>query len=176
MRAGGRDAAGNSGSPLDGPGSQLRGHRETCMSTETHGRTLWIKCIFKHLQGGPDVRFVSAGGQNFTDTITRILLFNYHLTREGLAESNCSCNKREHMKAWREKHLKNIQTSEGKHHVYHAVSSCRLTVQPVGLQEVVQKAVTYISIQEIVAGEQGMERLQLATFNLINAKYKDMRC
>lgn len=47
-----------------------------------------------------------------------------------------------------------------------------LTVQTVGLQEVVHQAVANISVQEIEAREQGVERLQLATVDLTDNKEK----
>jgi len=41
-----------------------------------------------------------------------------------------------------------------------------LTVQAVCLHEVVQEAVAHDSVQEVIAGQQGMKRLQLSTLNL----------
>lgn len=43
---------------------------------------------------------------------------------------------------------------------------CALTKQAVGLQEVVQEAITHVGVQEKITGEQRTKRFHLVTVNL----------
>lgn len=54
-------------------------------------------------------------------------------------------------------------------------AECTLTTQAVGLPEVVQEPVAHVCVQEVVAGEQRVQRLHLAASILTKAKWKRQR-